>query len=235
MSTTVLTASDILTWESYIAHHGVKGMKWGVRRYQNEDGSLTAKGLKRQAKRFTRELNKNDKALAVSRAHSILAKQSLSNMDARVANLRKAGKKEKAEKVLAKQQKARAKLKDTSDKWDEKTLKVSHRQLDISRACAQLNIDINSRDTMRSTRTRSEKIGNFALNLLAASMGVYRHSSSEIRGTQYKARYNEQPHEVSNYVSNYGGPEVLRTYKSTSYEDGDGRRRKRVRSSTIQT
>ena len=28
-------------------HHGVKGMKWGVRRYQNKDGSLTSAGKKR--------------------------------------------------------------------------------------------------------------------------------------------------------------------------------------------
>lgn len=28
-------------------HHGVKGMKWGVRRYQNADGSLTSKGRSR--------------------------------------------------------------------------------------------------------------------------------------------------------------------------------------------
>lgn len=32
----------------YLAHHGVKGMKWGVRRYQNSDGSLTELGKKRQ-------------------------------------------------------------------------------------------------------------------------------------------------------------------------------------------
>jgi len=30
--------------ENYLMHHGVKGMKWGVRRYRNYDGSLTSAG-----------------------------------------------------------------------------------------------------------------------------------------------------------------------------------------------
>lgn len=30
-----------------LEHHGIKGMRWGVRRYQNKDGSLTPRGKKR--------------------------------------------------------------------------------------------------------------------------------------------------------------------------------------------
>ena len=32
---------------SDLRHHGIKGQKWGVRRFQNADGSLTATGRKR--------------------------------------------------------------------------------------------------------------------------------------------------------------------------------------------
>lgn len=34
----------------YLVHHGIKGQKWGVRRYQNSDGSLTAAGKARAEK-----------------------------------------------------------------------------------------------------------------------------------------------------------------------------------------
>lgn len=33
--------------EWYLAHYGIKGQKWGVRRFQNADGSLTAEGKAR--------------------------------------------------------------------------------------------------------------------------------------------------------------------------------------------
>ena len=29
---------------NYLEHHGIKGQKWGMRRYRNEDGSLTSEG-----------------------------------------------------------------------------------------------------------------------------------------------------------------------------------------------
>lgn len=34
-------------YRSYLEHFGIKGMKWGVRRYRNYDGSYTQAGLKR--------------------------------------------------------------------------------------------------------------------------------------------------------------------------------------------
>ena len=44
-------------------HHGVKGMKWGVRRFQNKDGSMTDIGKKRYARDAReKEFNKYDES-----------------------------------------------------------------------------------------------------------------------------------------------------------------------------
>lgn len=118
-------------------HWGIKGMKWGIRRYQNKDGSLTPAGRKHyaqeEAKLKAREKSIKGREKAIARQAKLDAKKA--ELDAREAAL-KGGKKDKTDpKQDAPKQKL---IKDMTD--DELRAYTTRMQLEKNYLDAQKNL-----------------------------------------------------------------------------------------------
>ena len=119
-----------------LAHWGIKGMRWGIRRYQNKDGSLTPAGKKRyneemeRAENERKELNRKQRTNAKIRklnalkdANAELKKRLQEESDA--LDPKKVAAKEKAE---AKAEKKARKLIEKAEKAELKKLKKAEEE-----------------------------------------------------------------------------------------------------------
>ena len=120
-----------MVYETTLQHWGIKGQKWGVRRYQNKDGSLTSAGKKRysgnsdsnsnskstsERKGMSSSTKKKLVAGATVGATAILAAYAISNPKARGIITSMASKSFDAVKTAAASEKTKAFLKKTGDK-----------------------------------------------------------------------------------------------------------------------
>ena len=86
--------------ENELYHWGIKGMKWGVRRYQNSDGSLTAAGRKRYTNADGTLNKKGEKYYTKESARLDAERKKLNNQKRTAAQLAKLDNKRKANEKL---------------------------------------------------------------------------------------------------------------------------------------
>lgn len=102
--------------EDKLYHHGIKGQRWGVRRYQNKDGSLTPLGEKRAAKPNSRKLAEELKNKR--QARKLSAQKAKQDMKEDALD-REANRKNEAKKTSAEVKAMKAKAKSAQNTADE--------------------------------------------------------------------------------------------------------------------
>lgn len=137
-----------------LSHHGVSGQKWGIRRFQNKDGSLTAAGEKRRALREAGE--------GIKKAGTAVKKAGTSIKD----TVHKYRVKYKRKKAL---EKARKTKEENKRKAEEERKQAEQRMKDVMAGKISAKKMTDQELAYRNARLNAEK--QYKENTLATSPG----------------------------------------------------------------
>ena len=77
-----------ISTDTFLAHHGILGQRWGVRRYQNPDGTLTDKGRRHLEKKDAKWATKGKGAKITESARKASSKEAEKHARTTVESLR---------------------------------------------------------------------------------------------------------------------------------------------------